>query len=168
MRHMRREMAVAESCWYLLKVNSMSTITREWRALHLASSLPFADILLSAQVPLPFHMTDALSASLWCSRLAINNVIVCAHDLQTTSGWVEQRHCKNQAWGFMIGIAECKGGGVQVPSSQRVRRMQVPEAMREAMEQSYNASQMQAVTSGLDGLPLVLIQVSPLDPSFTA
>ena len=36
------------------------------------------------------------------------------------------------------------------------------QAMREKVEAEYNASQVNAVTQGLDGSPVVLIQVSQL------
>ena len=46
---MQHGLCRAESCWYLLKLCSMSTITREWVALQSVAALPFRDILLSAQ-----------------------------------------------------------------------------------------------------------------------
>lgn len=36
------------STWYMLKLSSMSTIMREWSALHAVQDLKFKDVLLSA------------------------------------------------------------------------------------------------------------------------
>ena len=41
--------------------------------------------------------------------------------------------------------------------------LEAPPAMRTAMASSYNESQMQAVTAGLSGSPVVLIQGPPGD-----
>ena len=39
-----------DSTWYLLKLSSMSTILREWNALHSVSDLKFKQVLLSGSV----------------------------------------------------------------------------------------------------------------------
>ncbi|KAK9812831.1 hypothetical protein WJX72_004417 [[Myrmecia] bisecta] len=95
---MRHGLGLANSCWYVMKLCSMSTISREWLALHSAAALSFKDILLTAQ--------PSVEPSL------------------------------NQ-------------------------QLLVPQAMRESMEMEYNGSQMQAVTSGLNGTAVVLIQGPP-------
>ncbi len=46
---MRAGLEVAASCWWLLKVNNMSTISREWTALQNAHCCPFMDILLNCK-----------------------------------------------------------------------------------------------------------------------
>lgn len=38
------------STWYMLRLGNMSTINREWVALHSVQDLKFRDILLSAKV----------------------------------------------------------------------------------------------------------------------
>ena len=38
----------ADSTWYMLKLSSMSTILREWNALHSVHNLKFKQVLLSA------------------------------------------------------------------------------------------------------------------------
>ena len=39
-----------DSTWYLLKLSSMSTILREWNALHSVHDLKFKHVLLSGDV----------------------------------------------------------------------------------------------------------------------
>lgn len=39
-----------DSTWYLLKLSSMSTILREWNALHAIRDLKFKQVLLSGDV----------------------------------------------------------------------------------------------------------------------
>jgi senataxin len=46
-------------------------------------------------------------------------------------------------------------------SERNVSKLEVPPRMRAVMEKQYNESQMQAVTAGLDGSPMVLIQGPP-------
>lgn len=40
-----------ESCWYLLRLCNLTTIQREWCALHAFPKLPFRDTLLTATAP---------------------------------------------------------------------------------------------------------------------
>lgn len=51
---MRANLTVPNSCWYILRLFSMSTITREWVALQHAHLMPFADVLFSAK-PTTLH-----------------------------------------------------------------------------------------------------------------
>ena len=46
---MRSGLETSKSCWWLLRLANMSTITREWIALQHAHICPFIDILLSGQ-----------------------------------------------------------------------------------------------------------------------
>ncbi|KAL0052040.1 hypothetical protein WJX82_006920 [Trebouxia sp. C0006] len=85
------------STWYVLKLSSMSTIMREWSALHAVQDLRFKDVLLSAKTS----------------------------------------------------------------TSRRTSKLMVPQIMKEKVEAEYNASQVSAVTQGLDGTPVVLIQGPP-------
>jgi len=48
---MRAGLSTANSCWYLLRLCSLSTLIREWTALHALPSLVFRDVLLSAKPP---------------------------------------------------------------------------------------------------------------------
>ena len=54
------------STWYMLRLSNMSTVTREWVALHSVRDLKFQDILLSAKT----------SATRRTSKLLIPQVIV--------------------------------------------------------------------------------------------
>ena len=47
---MRGELAREQSCWWLLKLSSMSTIQREWAAVHCLAHMPLREVLLSAKV----------------------------------------------------------------------------------------------------------------------
>lgn len=46
---MRAGLVTPGSCWWLLKLSNMSTITREWVALQHAHVSPFVDILLTCK-----------------------------------------------------------------------------------------------------------------------
>ena len=46
---MKTALAVKKSGWYVLKLGRMSTIIREWTALHLADRLLFKDTLVTAK-----------------------------------------------------------------------------------------------------------------------
>ena len=46
---MRAGLQVQGSCWWLLKLTSMSTINREWVALQHAHVCPFADIFVGCK-----------------------------------------------------------------------------------------------------------------------
>ena len=48
-RAMRAGLNTANSCWFLLRLCNLSTLIREWTALHAISSLAFKDVLLSAK-----------------------------------------------------------------------------------------------------------------------
>ena len=47
---MRSALAVPDSQWYLLRLANMSTLLREWIALHLMSTLACVDALLGKPV----------------------------------------------------------------------------------------------------------------------
>jgi hypothetical protein len=47
---MRSALAVPDSQWYLLRLANMSTLLREWIALHLLSTLASVDALLGKPV----------------------------------------------------------------------------------------------------------------------
>lgn len=46
---MRGALAKAGSQWYVLKLSSMSTIMREWAAIHCLAHMPLRDVLLTAK-----------------------------------------------------------------------------------------------------------------------
>jgi senataxin len=46
---MRAGVEAKDSCWWLLRLFNMSTITREWVALQHAQLMPFAEALLKGQ-----------------------------------------------------------------------------------------------------------------------
>lgn len=48
---MRAGLSTASSCWFLLRLCNLSTLIREWTALHAFPSLAFKDVLLSAKPP---------------------------------------------------------------------------------------------------------------------
>ena len=50
-RAMRAGLSTANSCWFLLRLCNLSTLIREWTALHAFPSLAFKDVLLSARPP---------------------------------------------------------------------------------------------------------------------
>ena len=45
---MQADLSQPGSTWYMLKLSNMSTIMREWTALHAVQDLKFKDVLLSA------------------------------------------------------------------------------------------------------------------------
>jgi len=48
-RAVRHGLNSSNSCWWLLKLSNMSTITREWTAMQNAECSPFVDILLTGK-----------------------------------------------------------------------------------------------------------------------
>ena len=48
---MQAGLQTKESCWYLLRLCNLTTIQREWCALHAFPKLPFRGTLLSATAP---------------------------------------------------------------------------------------------------------------------
>ncbi|KAL4853029.1 putative helicase MAGATAMA 3 [Chlorella vulgaris] len=96
---MRKALVRVGSQWWVLKLAGMSTVMREWAAIHCLAHMPFRDVLLRAKP----------SQSLLAAR----------------------------------------------------GKLEVPPLMRETMQKTYNGSQMEAVTGGLDGSPVVLIQGPP-------
>ena len=48
---MQAGLQTRESCWYLLRLCSLTTIQREWCALHAFPKLAFKDSLLSTRAP---------------------------------------------------------------------------------------------------------------------
>ena len=46
---MQQGLKLPSSTWYMLRLSNMSTITREWVALHSVQDLKFQDILLSGK-----------------------------------------------------------------------------------------------------------------------
>lgn len=46
---MRAAVAETGSLWWVLQLCNVSTITREYTALHSAAALPFLDVILSAK-----------------------------------------------------------------------------------------------------------------------
>ncbi len=48
---MQAGLQTKESCWYLLRLCNLTTIQREWCALHAFPKLPFRSTLLSATAP---------------------------------------------------------------------------------------------------------------------
>ena len=48
---MQAGLQTKESCWYLLRLCNLTTIQREWCALHAFPKLPFRGTLLSAAAP---------------------------------------------------------------------------------------------------------------------
>ena len=47
---MRGSLARTDSRWWALKLSSMSTIIREWAAIHCVAHMPLREVLLTAQV----------------------------------------------------------------------------------------------------------------------
>lgn len=71
---MQAGLSQAGSTWYMLRLSNMSTVTREWVALHSVRDLKFQDILLSAKT----------SATRRTSKLLIPQVIAL-EDMSTMS-----------------------------------------------------------------------------------
>lgn len=57
---MQAGLSQAGSTWYVLKLSSMSTIIREWSALHAVQDLKFKDVLLSAKASTTSRRTSKL------------------------------------------------------------------------------------------------------------
>lgn len=79
-----------DSTWYLLKLSSMSTILREWNALHSVSDLKFKQVLLSGSLsaasrrinPLQIPQVRAVSDTTLCLIARCISVHLLCCDLQ--------------------------------------------------------------------------------------
>ena len=148
---MRGELAREQSCWWLLKLSSMSTIQREWAAVHCLAHMPLREVLLSAKV-----------RAGRCGQAG--GRAVCGGGLHRAAARSLTPFC-------LLPLpptapphpSPTHSRGAQVSGSLLAAqdRLEVPPAMRAAMDKSYNASQMAAVTGGLTGAPVVLIQGPP-------
>ena len=70
---MRQALAVPQSSWYVLRLANLSTMLREWVALHLAHTLPCRDALLGIKVRVLAQIGSSMkrhSALIWCSSAA--------------------------------------------------------------------------------------------------
>lgn len=70
-----------DSTWYMLKLSNMSTIQREWNALHSVHNLKFQQVLLSAHVSTAARRTNPLqipqaSGSVACRRCTTHRVLL--------------------------------------------------------------------------------------------
>lgn len=70
------------STWYVLKLSSMSTIMREWAALHAVHHLRFKDVLLSAQTSTSRRtsklMIPQVTAACACCLCLLHVLAACA------------------------------------------------------------------------------------------
>ena len=166
------------STWYMLKLSSMTTIIREWTALHAVQDLKFKDVLLSAKtstsrrtskllIPqvLPRHMVVTQSSCTlihWATP--VNSVHLTVHPI---AGHEHQCCCSGINPTFVSEHMSMFKKLIQPATGWVVAMASVPmwslclgvQAMQEKIEGDYNASQVSAVTQGLDGSPVVLIQV---------
>ena len=55
----------SESCWYLLRLCNLTTIQREWCALHAFPRLPFKDALLAAAAPAKLAKDSLVIPQVW-------------------------------------------------------------------------------------------------------
>lgn len=60
-----------DSTWYLLKLSSMSTILREWNALHAIRDLKFKQVLLSGDVSAAVRRVNPLQIPQVCTVTAV-------------------------------------------------------------------------------------------------
>lgn len=72
---MQAGLSQPNSTWYALKLSSMSTILREWNALHSVHDLKFKQVLLSANASAAARRTNALQIPQVRSLLC-----VCFHE----------------------------------------------------------------------------------------
>ena len=167
---MQAGLETRESCWYLLRLCSLTTIQREWCALHAFPGLPFKDTLLRAalpgkpaapalaipEVPLlpaPSHLGSAGKRAL-CIRLSRT----CSSAPFQVTFRGDRAHAAVVTSQLLSSQCADGNGGA---CGQDLRGCCVRvQAVQQAMKAEYNDSQMAAVTAGLDRSPVVLIQVS--------
>ena len=72
------------STWYVLKLSSMSTIMREWSALHAVQDLRFKDVLLSATTSTSRRTSKLMVPQVECSCVCFalpKSALACSHTL---------------------------------------------------------------------------------------
>jgi len=152
-----------ESCWYLLRLCNLTTIQREWCALHAFPKLPFRDTLLTATAP-DKPQKDALMIP-EVSSLDRSHII-CLHAFASflAACWDRTGTEQNDdGWCLaLLNVSFFLSSLLQLSTEPRAKLKEhsvCKQAVKQAMEAEYNDSQMAAVTAGLDRSPVILIQV---------
>lgn len=161
-KRMSALLPVAGSGWWLLRLANTSTIQREWAAVHCMAHSPLHDVLLSAKVGADERLYCA--EGLYWGWAAPSRV---APHVPALSFITQYKHDWQRVPPDLTSIPHpsppfTRHLPVQ-PSSSGVaaKQLEAPPRMLEAMAESYNASQLAAVTAGLDGTSLTLIQGPP-------
>lgn len=71
-----RTTLASDSKWYILKLASMSTIVREWVALHNVPYLPFRQSVLTGKPPLKLSNTPLLIPEVRCQQSFLDGFII--------------------------------------------------------------------------------------------
>jgi hypothetical protein len=167
---MRTGLERKESCWWVLRLFNMSTITREWVALQHSHLVPFSDLLVSGQareLKASRHM-DIPAGMKVGGALAAQAAAACAASHASAALMpVVQHACFVTDDVLMLGTHLCNrprvGPGVLVlcccTALCASHEVAAALLLQTVIERQCNASQMQALQAGLEGNPLVLIQV---------
>jgi len=115
--------------WWVLRLSNLSTILREWTAVHSLARIAMRDVILGAKV-----RPGACSSLHWCAAPLMG--------------------CSETHAALLVALQP-------IASLLAREKLEVPPKMRQVMSGMYNESQMAAVTAGLDGSPLVLVQGPP-------
>ncbi|GAQ80554.1 P-loop containing nucleoside triphosphate hydrolases superfamily protein [Klebsormidium nitens] len=76
----RAAVAEAGSLWWVLQLCNLSTITREYTALHSAAALPFLDVILSAKAPAPDGQAPTSGSAQWSIPEALRGHLAGSHN----------------------------------------------------------------------------------------
>lgn len=82
-KSMRHSLAKPASQWYVLKLSSMSTIMREWAAIHCIAHMPLREVLLTAKVGAGIT-SRWFCARLWWLECCLKEVLPTAKE---GAGW---------------------------------------------------------------------------------
>ena len=138
---MRASIAKLGSHWYVLKLSSMSTIMREWAAIHCLAHMPLREVLLSGQVRR--------------CRQGLGSGRVSGSRTAAARGWL---HLPNNALLNLPLDLDCHLCALLHPlvapqPSQSLLaargKLEVPPQMRAQMQKTYNDSQASAAAASV-------------------
>lgn len=156
-KSMRHSLAKPESQWYVLKLSSMSTIMREWAAIHCIAHMPLREVLLTAKVRRCVVACNAArtqagwqrAGTLRCSHAAL--VLGCGLRALHASFVCSSASPTRPPSAFSLSCC------LQPSQSLLAARgkLEVPPLMRAQMEKTYNESQVGAALGGCDGVQAI-------------
>ena len=104
-RAMQAGLSQPGSTWYVLKLSSMSTIMREWSALHAVQDLRFKDVLLSAKKSTSRRTSKLMVPQVECSSACCALPVLLHPHVVKHGSWTGS--CPKIGVSFLHGVPAC-------------------------------------------------------------